>query len=558
MRHIILSLILLLLIAPISAQQWSPEHVDALTDKECYLAGERLCVRVDVTMPDGTASPSRVAYVEIADTRQLHAQAMVNLTDGQGWAEIALPATMHSGCYQLTAYTRAMRNFGTDTFFTSLIGVINGEQLSRRDDILFLPYSPDSIHGQLSYDLLTANVYAPGADIILQLPTTSAAGDLAVTVEASPLICNVQNSGMNENENVVNPPQANNLSTPSNSQTTLNTQLSTLDSKLSALNYTPELEGHLVRAVTSLQLSDNDTLPLIRQSRLALVGKMASLYDGQRQPDGSFLYYTNGIYGKLPTLVNAYDYSGRAVPMQLVSPYMQVLPKSLPTLQVYCQEQTLAARASAARRQAAATRWLGTDSLAHSTGFMSQEPRRFYDLDEYTQMSTIREVLLEFVKGVQRRKETGVSMLFTQMEETSQYSTWPALVLLDGMPVYDIDEILDYDAHLVKYVQIYSGRFNFGNSCCQGVISFITRGGRLSNYKLDSGSHLMSYAFPQDHPAYQRQIPLEQGTLLWQPSVRTPQLTFPAPAAPGHYLINVQGRTPEGTPLKLYTEFDVR
>ena len=548
MRHLILSLFLLLLIAPLSAQQWSPEHVDVLTDKECYLAGERLCVRVDVTLPDGTASPSRVAYVEVADTRQLHAQAMVNLLEGQGWAEIALPATMHSGCYQLTAYTRAMCNFGAETFFTSLIGVINGEQLSRRDDVLFLPYSADSIHGELSYDLLTSNVYAPGADITVQLPTATAS-NLAMTVEASPLFVQF-GDGSIPNPRVLEPSNPSNSSNLSNSSNPSNPQ--------TALYYTPELEGHLVRAVSSLQLSADEKLPPIRQSRLALVGKMASLFDGQPQPDGSFLYYTTGIYGKLPTLINAYDYSGRAVPMQLASPYLQVLPKSLPTLQVYCQEPSLNTRATAARQQAAASRWLGTDSLAHSTGFMSHEPRRFYDHDEYTQMSTIREVLLEFVKGVQRRKEMSVSMLFTQEEETQQYSNWPALVLLDGMPVYDIDEILDYDAHLVKYVQIYSGRFNFGNSCCQGVISFITRGGRLSNYKLDAGSHLMSYSFPQDRPAFQRQIPLEQGTLLWQPSVRTPQFTFPAPATPGRYLINVQGRTPEGTPLKVYTEFEVR
>lgn len=550
MRHIIIYIYCLLLCAPLAAQQWSAERVDVLTDKACYLAGERLCVRVDVTIPNGSASPSRVAYVEVADTRQLHAQAMVNLTDGQGWAEIALPATMHSGSYQLTAYTRAMRNFGTDTFFTSLIGVVNGEQLSRRDDVLFLPYSPDSIHGKFSYDLLTSNVYAPGADITVQLP----AGSLAVTVEASPLLCNLgmrnEDLGIN-NVNDVNPQQTNNLSNPSNSQTTLNSQLS-------ILNYTPELEGHLVRAITSLQVSPTDTIPSIRQSRLALVGKMAMLYDGQPQADGSFLYYTNGIYGKLPTLVNAYDLNGRAVPMQLCSPYAQVLPKSLPPLQVYCQESALVARASAARQQAAASRWLSTDSLEHSTGFMSQEPRYFYDLDEYTHMSTIREILLEFVRGVQRRKENGTTMLFAVEADTHQYSRWPALVLLDGMPIYDIDEILDYDAHLVKYVQIYTGRFNFGNSCCQGVISFITRGGRLSNYRLDSGSHLMSYSFPQDHPAWQRHTPLEQGTLLWQPSVQTPQLTFPAPATPGHYLINVQGRTPEGSPMLIYTEFEVR
>ncbi len=542
----ILSLLLLFLAPTLFAQQsllsLPQEHVAAFTDKECYLAGERLCVRVDVTLPDGSASPSAVAYVEVADTRQLYAQAMVYLTQGQGWAELSLPTTMHSGTYQLTAYTRALRNFGPDTFFSTLVGVINGEQLSRRDDILFLPYSPDSVSGQLSYDLLTANVFSPGDPITLHLPQGEQQDklDYAVTIEGSNLFVRLDEPANHQNPE------------------TSKTQAHSSHSSLTSGSFMPELEGHIVRAITSLQLSPTDSLSIIRQSRLALVGKMASLFDGQQQSDGSFLYYTTGIQGHLPTLVNAYDYNGRAVPMQLTTPYAQVLPRTLPTLRVFCQEPDLLARATAARYQAVVTHQLNIDSLAHSVGFMSQEPRFFYDLDEYTQMSTIREVLLEFVKGVQRRREDGVSMLFTTLEETHKYSNWPALVLLDGMPVYDIDEILDYDAHLVRYVQIYTGRFSFGNTCCQGVISFITRGGRLSNYKLDAGSHLMSYDFPQDHPSYQCQIPLNQGTILWAPSVHTSQLTFPAPNTPGRYYINIQGRTTDSTPLHLYTIFEVR
>lgn len=69
------------------------------------------------------------------------------------------------------------------------------------------------------------------------------------------------------------------------------------------------------------------------------------------------------------------------------------------------------------------------------------------------------------------------------------------MVLLDGMPVYDIDELLDYDAHLIRYVQIYSCDYSFGNSICSGVISFITRSGRLANYRLKDGERLVRYAF---------------------------------------------------------------
>ena len=97
-RH--LALILSLLIGYSAFAQSKVEVVSAYTDKDCYLVGERLCVRVDASI-DGKPSASRVAYVEISDTLSMYAQCMVALRDGHGWAEIPLPTTMHSGCYQL-------------------------------------------------------------------------------------------------------------------------------------------------------------------------------------------------------------------------------------------------------------------------------------------------------------------------------------------------------------------------------------------------------------------------------------------------------------------------
>ena len=93
-----------------------------------------------------------------------------------------------------------------------------------------------------------------------------------------------------------------------------------------------------------------------------------------------------------------------------------------------------------------------------------------------------------------------MNRLFTRFENENGYSDWPALVLLDGMPVHDMDDILEYDARLLKYIEIYNQVFTFGSSVCQGVISFVSHQGRLSNYKLDEGSKLVMYDFPQDHP----------------------------------------------------------
>jgi hypothetical protein len=107
------------------------------TDKDCYLAGEELWVKLSV---DDEAYPgnsmSRVAYVEICDTAQVRAQAKVALNQGMGWARIQLPSTMHSGMYQLVAYTRYMRNLNPDSFPRKYVAVLNTMGASDEDNLV--------------------------------------------------------------------------------------------------------------------------------------------------------------------------------------------------------------------------------------------------------------------------------------------------------------------------------------------------------------------------------------------------------------------------------------
>ena len=132
---------LLLLVCTLPCR--AAERALALTDKDLYLTGERLHVSVCIVDDDmRPSSLSCVAYVEISDSYRLCAQGLVSLVAGRGWADIALPASLHSGNYLLTVYTRAMRNLDlttSDALFSKVISIVNPTHLSRADDIIFLP-----------------------------------------------------------------------------------------------------------------------------------------------------------------------------------------------------------------------------------------------------------------------------------------------------------------------------------------------------------------------------------------------------------------------------------
>ena len=407
--------IFLLLAYIASSAQIAQERISAETDGTCYIVGEHVRLNVKVSLPDGTPSPSRVAYVEIADTTQLYSQAMLSLDGGCGYGEIPLPPAMHSGTYQLCVYTRGLRNFGESAFFTTQIGIINPTALSPKDNIKFLPSDDDTVTALLD------PVTNPG-----------------VQAHTSP----------------------------------------------AEFPFAYELEGHIVTAHVSADTADISTV------RLALVGKFTMIYDGREADNGNYNFYTTDIYGDQPSLVCAYSQEGKSMPVTLLSPYAQVLPSSLPQLTVRCSEEALKRHYDEALRQIAIDEWRDNDPQPRSVIFMGSTPQYIYDLDEWASMSTVREMLTEFIRGVGVKRNKGILQLYT-------YPQWPALVLFDGVPIYDVQKFLDYDARLLKYVQIYDDRYTFGQTFCYGVVSFISRSGKLPNFTLDEGATFASYQFPQ-------------------------------------------------------------
>jgi len=508
--------LLVLLLCSLSCR--AAERALALTDKELYLTGERLHISVCI-LDDEQQQPStlsRVAYVEISDTYRLCAQGLVALTDGRGWADIPLPASLHSGNYLLTVYTRAMRNLDLsqgDALFAKVISIVNPARLSRADDVVFLP--ADSI--------------APHPAAPQPAPLSARAGQtvtLPDDTDGELLLASLSVT-------------CGDLLTPDYSALRPERRMLT---QRPAAPLLPEVEGHLVQARPA------EATAIVAQTRLVMVGKQNAVFDGQWQPDGTWLYYTTGLYGRRPAMLSTYDAEGQPVAMQFVSPFARILPLDLPKLEVGCSEADLQRRALGAQHEQDITDWLAGDSLLFSADLLSGEPRFSYDLDEYTKFKSVREILIEFVRGVKRDRVHGVNQLFTIDPVMREYSRWSALVLLDGMPVFDIDDILDYDARLLKYVMIYPERYTFGSTIYGGIISFVSQKGLLSNFNLDRTSHLVAYSFPQDRPAFIRPSAPEAGTVVWCPQAvneagaGTPRpVAFTAPAVAGTYRVLLQG-----------------
>ena len=90
-----------------------------------------------------------------------------------------------------------------------------------------------------------------------------------------------------------------------------------------------------------------------------------------------------------------------------------------------------------------------------------------------------------------------MSQLIVRKEDAPYDSSLPSLVLIDGMPVIDVERLLNYDARRIHYINIYAGQYIYGNSVYNGILSFITRSGRLTNYPTEPNVQYLVYDFPE-------------------------------------------------------------
>ena len=408
------------------------------TDHDWYLAGEAM----EVSVTEGDAL---IAYAELCDTQRLAAGIMISLRDGAGKGVMELPADLHSGYYLLSVYTRHSTNVSLQ-----LVAVVNALRKSVDDDIEWVV---DSVECRVeSVEFATA------------------------------------------------------LKRCADGTAAANSTLYTLNSTLKPY---PETEGHVVLArVKNVYDGHSFSGSEIRPS-LSIIGKQIHYFEGKMVDDSTAVFNTFGIHGHQPLVLSAVSSTGVSLPVEMMSPFAALIPKQLPHLVFHYKRSEVEARSLDMQRHqkfSPSSEASGDGGKfsppsegsgeAYDETLFGTKPDLSYNLDEYRQFLTIREVLLEYVSCVSKKKTDGVSKLFVRKEQELYNTILPSLVLIDGMPVFDVERLLNYDARRVHYINIYGGQYTFGNGIYNGILSFVTRSGQLTNYPTEPNMQYLVYDFP--------------------------------------------------------------
>ena len=253
-----------------------------------------------------------------------------------------------------------------------------------------------------------------------------------------------------------------------------------------------ETEGHIIKArVRNVgNFKTNQITP-----SLSVIGKQIHYFEGKMVNDTTAVFYTYGVNGRQSIVISALSSTGTSLPIEMMSPFATLLPKQLPHLVFHYNRREVEDRSLDMQRHQMVRNQEPVVSRYDETAY-GTKPDLSYNLDEYRQFLSIREVLLEYVNCVKNTKVNGRALLVVRSPEASFDSSLPTLVLIDGMPVINTERLLSYDARRIHYINIYGGQYTFGNGVYNGILSFVTRSGRLTNYPVEPNMQYLDYDFP--------------------------------------------------------------
>ena len=204
-------------------------------------------------------------------------------------------------------------------------------------------------------------------------------------------------------------------------------------------------------------------------------------------------------------------------------------------------------------------------ALAPETGdtvsFFGKATETYY-LDRYTRFKTMEEVLREYVPGVVVRiRKDGYHLLVDDLTNKALLANNP-MVLLDGVPVFNMNRIMALNPLKVQKLEVVDSRYVHGAAIYDGLMSLTTYKGDLEGYQPDARALVQQYEGVQqqrefyapryDTPeAQQSRLPDLRNLLYWNPSLR---LTNAAPQTvrfytgdqAGRYLVVLQGLAANG------------
>jgi hypothetical protein len=339
--------------------------------------------------------------------------------------------------------------------------------------------------------------------------------------------------------------------------------------------YLPEPEGHLISGAVYSTITGE---PLVRENMvLSLVGKTALCRLTKTDANGVFNFIINES-GKKEIVIQPLRRDLPDYYIELNDPFPQAFNKYEPA-PFFIDTASLAEINEAIvsmQVQAIYKPFMtqGNNVIKHSgTPDFYGEPDYEVLLADFIELTSIREIARELLQVIGISAANGKTSLNLSFKSPDgSYLTTP-LVLVDGVPVNNIDAVLKIPPAETEKIKVLNNRYYISDISLEGIIDIKTVKGNLSitdpdmqvfRQEFDAPSSGTMFYSPEYLSVKQKKsrIPDYRNTLYWNPYIKTDKkgkatAEFYTSDEPGDYLIFVEGFTAGGLKGSAFTKISI-
>jgi hypothetical protein len=348
-----------------------------------------------------------------------------------------------------------------------------------------------------------------------------------------------------------------------------------LNNKKDTLHFIPEYRGHIIQG----KVLNADGSPAYGiMTYLSSPSSKINLYSSRSSKTGDVQFEMQNFYGVSKIVTQTNHKRDSTYLIEIKAPFSdQFANRALPAFQLSTTlENQLLNRSVAMQVQDIyfANEFAKTKSTAPDSSAFYGKADETYLLDAFTRFPVMEEVMREYVPGVMvRKRKDGFHFIVLDNVSSSVFNDSP-LVLLDGVPVFDEDEIMNFSPLQVKKLEVMTRRWFLGQLSFSGIVSYTTYQGDLGGFPLHPKSVMLNYEGLQMQrefysPKYENKnqresrLPDQRYLLYWNPLVTTDkdghqQLEFNTSDIPGEFKIVVEGMTKDGNVGSATSTFTVK
>jgi hypothetical protein len=329
--------------------------------------------------------------------------------------------------------------------------------------------------------------------------------------------------------------------------------------------FAPEFEGQVIRGRITDKTSGLGIANI--SAFLSVPGKKFQLAHSRSNENGDLVFVIPSVFGETEMIAQIADkadsnnrieifspfsnsFSPNRVPAFIFSPHLRELYESR---SIASQVQNIYFGDSLQR--------VYINLLKDSTAFYGRPDKTYY-LDAYTRFNSMEEVFREYVQDVILRRSQEKFHFRVLNTPRNVYFDGEPLVLVDGVPVSNIDSIIAFDPLKFYKIEIVAAKYILGADQVNGIVSLNTYAGDMAAFPLDpqavvmdesegSGQRRQFYSPQYDEHTIPNHLPDFRNLLYWSPDLQTDQqgdgyFSFYTSDQKGKFAVVVQGITDDG------------